>query len=83
MINKRRATLVFLAAWTFTMLTIAVKIWEEFMQALESRSFWSVLWDLITLLPNFIAISVGFGLAATGVYVITSASYSAIRSMFQ
>ncbi|MAK33129.1 MAG: hypothetical protein CL386_03985 [Acidiferrobacter sp.] len=83
MINKRRATLVFLAAWTFTMLTIAVKIWEEFMQALESRSFWSVLWDLITLLPNFIAISVGFGLAAAGVYVITSASYSAIRSMFQ
>lgn len=83
MINKRRATLVFLAAWTFTMLTIAVKIWEEFMQALEFRSFWSVLWDLITLLPNFIAISVGFGLAATGVYVIASASYSAIRSMFQ
>ncbi|MBO13277.1 MAG: hypothetical protein CMJ68_21290 [Planctomycetaceae bacterium] len=83
MINKRRATLVFLAAWTFTMLTIAVKIWEEFMQALESRSFWSVLWDLITLLPNFIAISVGFGLAAAGVYVIASASYSAIRSMFQ
>tara|TARA_B100000029_G_scaffold347088_1_gene339434 strand:- start:4541 stop:4792 length:252 start_codon:yes stop_codon:yes gene_type:complete len=82
-INKRRATLVFLAAWTFTMLTIAVKIWEEFMQALESRSFWSVLWDLITLLPNFIAISVGFGLAAAGVYVIASASYSAIRSMFQ
>ncbi len=83
MINKRRATLVFLAAWTFTMLTIAVKIWEEVMQALESRSFWSVLWDLITLLPNFIAISVGFGLAAAGVYVIASASYSAIRSMFQ